>query len=173
MLNARTILQNAYMVNDLDAAIERWHRVFQPGPFFVTRHVQVGDLRYRGAPADLDFSIAIAQAGDVQVELVQQHCDNPSAFRDMYAPGQTGLHHVAIFADDYDADLARFRAEGCLPVTEGIFGGARFSYIDASAPLGVYIEMLEENAGIRQFFGKIKSAADDPRHEGSAIYGAG
>ena len=171
MINAKTILQNAYMVNDIDAAIERWHTTFGIGPFFLTRHVPVENPEYRGEASPLDFSVAIAQAGDVQVELVQQHCDSPSCFRDMYAPGREGLHHIAVFADDYDAELARYEAMGVPVVTSGRFGGSRFCYVDARSPLGLFIEILEENAGIRKFFAKIRSAADDPAWAGKAVYG--
>jgi|GEM_PF-1836135 len=33
------LIQNAYVVNDIDAAIERWHALWGIGPFFVRRHI--------------------------------------------------------------------------------------------------------------------------------------
>ena len=38
---------------------------------------------------------------DLQIELVTQHNDAPSAFRDSFAPMEEGLHHVAVVPDDY------------------------------------------------------------------------
>ena len=83
----RTI-QNAYVVADLDAAIERWHRLWGLGPFFVRRHIVLPQVRYRGRAAALDISAAYVQAGPIQVELVTQHDAAPSAFRDMFAPAR-------------------------------------------------------------------------------------
>ena len=41
-----------------------------------------------------------------------QHDDEPSAVRDMYAPGETGLHHLAYFVDDLDGTARRLEAAG-------------------------------------------------------------
>ncbi|MFD2498635.1 hypothetical protein ACFSTI_06955 [Rhizorhabdus histidinilytica] len=78
------IVQNAYVVRDLDEAMVRWNRTLGIGPFLVRRHIALRDVLYRGRPASLDISAAHAQAGDIQIELVMQHCDQPSAFRDMF-----------------------------------------------------------------------------------------
>ena len=84
----RTI-QNAYYVTDLDEGIARWHRLWGLGPFIVRRHIALPDVRYRGAPSTVDISAAYVQAGDIMVELVTQHDDAPSAFREMLRT----MHH--------------------------------------------------------------------------------
>ena len=76
------IMQFSYVVRDLDAAIEHWAGNLQVGPFFVAPHVPYTRCLYRGTPTDLDMSVAIAYTGDTQIELVQQHNDAPSIFRD-------------------------------------------------------------------------------------------
>lgn len=170
MLNAQTILQNAYVVNDIDAAILHWHRTFNIGPFFLTRHVSVEKSTYRGTHTPIDFSVAIAQAGDVQVELIQQHCTSPSGFRDMYPAGSEGHHHIAVFADNYDEEVARYAQQAAPVATSGVFGGARFCYVDARETIGVFVEILEENAGIRAYFDQIRTTANDPRWVGKPVY---
>ena len=78
------IIQNAYYVTDIDSAIQRFHRLWGLGPFFVRRHISLDNVTYRGSPAELDISAAYTQSGDVMIELVTQHNDAPSTFRDLY-----------------------------------------------------------------------------------------
>ena len=73
---------------------ERLHALLGVGPFFVAHHIPLINVRYRGQPAQLDHSSAYVQAGAVMLELVQQNGEYPSPFRDMYAPGESGIHHA-------------------------------------------------------------------------------
>ena len=131
------LIQNAYLVADIDEAIERWHRLWGLGPFFVRRHIALPLVRYRGAPSTLDISAVYVQAGPIQVELVQQHCSAPSAFRDMAAAGQHGLHHVAVIPHDHDAVVAHYAAQGFPVLTElRTASGRGASFIDTRPLLG-------------------------------------
>ena len=98
-------VQLAYHVADLDDAIERWHATTGIGPFFLRRHIPLANVCYRGEPSKLEIGAAMAQSGDMQIELIQQHCDTPSAFRDMFRRTEEGLHHVAIAPSDEVAML--------------------------------------------------------------------
>lgn len=152
------ILQYAWVVPNLEAAIHHWHRKLGVGPFLVNRHLAISDARHRGQPRAVDFSTAVAQSGSAQIELIEQHDDGPSAFRDTVPAGQTGFHHVAMIADDYEATLARFA--GAEIAADGRFGDIRFSYIDTTDTLGGMLEVLEDRPGIRAFFGAIRKAAE-------------
>lgn len=158
------VMQVAFMVEDLEAACMDWVRTTGIGPFLTVPHVVLEEYSYCGRPASgLDFSVAIAQSGGVQIELIQQHCDNPSAYRDTVAKGQakdqSGFHHLAIYTDDYDAVHARYAQQGFVTAVDGSFGGFRFSYIDTSATLGCMIELIEENPLQGEFFARIAGAA--------------
>ena len=133
----RTVVQNAYVVEDLDAAMARWTTVFGAGPFFANRDIRIDDARYRGEPTRLRFAGAIAQAGDVQIELIQQLDDSPSCYRDLYPAGSEGFHHIAVFVDDLDADIARYEALGAPVAFSGVSRGMRFAYVDTSPMLGI------------------------------------
>ena len=82
MLSNRTIIQNGWVVDDLFAAIKKWTDFYGVGPFWVSEQVVPDDVLYRGEPAHLDMKVALAQAGNVQIELIQQNSDGPSAYRD-------------------------------------------------------------------------------------------
>lgn len=158
---ANRVIQNCWIVRDVEAAATQWTKVFGVGPFYLFRDVTVEDLLYRGKPAGLRFDVAIAQAGDVQVELIAQTSDDPSAYRDLFPAGQEGFHHVGIFAEDYDAELAEYDRQGFDRVTEGRVGEMRYAYIDTSKAVGCMVELLEENANMRHIFAAIAAAAKD------------
>lgn len=155
-LSARAIMQFSWVVVDLDEAMQRWHKISGVGPFLVQRHIKINEPRYRGKPGAVDFSVAIGQAGPVQIELVQQHDDKPSCYRDTVPFGREAMHHVAIVAEDYDAALASYLDQGFAEASGGLFGDVRFSYIDTSAALGHMTEIVEAKEALLRFFAKIK-----------------
>jgi hypothetical protein len=156
----QSILQMSWVVRNLEEAAQRWHRTTGIGPFLINRHLAVTKPRYRGAPSATDFSTAIAQAGPIQVELVEQHDDGPSCYRDTVPAGAEALHHVAIIADAYDETLESYRRGGFEIASDGWFGDVRFCYVDTSPTLGHMTEILEDKPAIRRFFGAIVRAAD-------------
>lgn len=158
----RHFMQVAFMVDDLEEAALRWVRTTGVGPFLTVPNIQLAEYDYRGRKSSgLDFSVAIAQSGALQIELVEQHCDSPSAYRDTIAKGQTGFHHLAVYVADYDAAYRHYRDQGFVSAVDGVFGQMRFSYIDTSAALGCMIELIEEDAFETEFFERIAKAAAD------------
>ena len=155
------IVQMAWVVDDLEDAARRWHQTTGIGPFLVNRHIPIREPLYRGAPGAVDFSTAIAQAGPVQIELVQQHDDAPSCYRDSVPKGSEAMHHVAIMAPDYETTVAGYVAQGFEVASAGHFGTARFCYVDCRPALGHMVEILEECAAIQNFFAAIARAAEE------------
>ena len=159
------IFQFSWVVTDLEAAARRWNRTMGIGPFLVNRHLRITEPIYRGKPSRTDFSTAIAQAGSVQIELVQQHDGGPSCYRDTVPEGAEAMHHVAVFADDYDRTVSTYSDQGFALAAEGRFGEVRFCYVDTSPVLGHMVEILEDRPSIRKFFAAIRKAAERWDHD--------
>jgi hypothetical protein len=114
------VMQNGFVVADLNAAIEHWARRIGVGPFFVFERVAFKECWYRGAPAtDIDLTVAIAYWGEVQIELIRQRNQVPSIYTDFEARGATGLQHMGVMSQNLDSDLARLAARGITPVQHG------------------------------------------------------
>jgi hypothetical protein len=154
------IVQCAWVVPNLEDAARAWHAMHGVGPFLINRRLQLGDPHYRGRPGATAFSTAVAQSGDMQIELVEQHDDTPSAYRDTVPPGTTAFHHVAIIADDYDAAVAHYTDHGHELAAHGWFGDMRYCYVDTVALLGHMVEIVEDKPGIRAFFAAVRKAAE-------------
>lgn len=154
------IIQFAWVVPNLEEAARRWHQTMGIGPFLVNRRLQIAEARYRGQPVVTAFSTAIAQAGPVQIELVEQHDATPSAYRDTVAPGVEGFHHVAIITDRFDDTVKSYTEQGLAIASSGRMGEIRFVYVDTGPALGHMTEILEDSAPLRGFFGAVAKAAD-------------
>ena len=156
------IVQNAYVVDDLDHAIERWHAALGLGPFVVSRHLQFERSLYRGAPTPLDISAAFVQSGDLQIELICQHNPEPSAFRDMFAQGEEGLHHVAAFPANYDRLVGACTSRGFAVATElAAAGDLGAAFIDTRELWGHMLEVYRDNGSLRRFYRLVADAARD------------
>ncbi len=155
------IVQLAYVVNDLREAAEHWIKTLGIGPFFILDRPQVANPIYRGKPGEVEFSAALCQAGDIHIELIEQHCDSPSCYRDLIPQGKEGFHHVAVIVEDYDKEVARYEALGCPVASSGEFGPLKFCYIDTSATTNTMVELLEDLPFIHDYFASIRQAAEN------------
>jgi hypothetical protein len=154
-------VQIAYHVPDPVAAAERYAREFGWGPFFVMEHIPLARARYRGRDAAFDHTSAYGQAGDVMVELITQHGDGPSALRDLYAPHESGLHHVAYFVPDLAGALAAFTARGHeIALDARTTTGTEFAMVDLVAELGHMVELYENADALAKFYGYVKRKSD-------------
>jgi methylmalonyl-CoA/ethylmalonyl-CoA epimerase len=83
------IRQLAMVVKDADRTMRYLAKTLGIGPFFVVREDVPDDFRYRGhaAPAPV-LTLCFAQAGPVQIELIQQHNATGSAYREFLGAGR-------------------------------------------------------------------------------------
>jgi hypothetical protein len=138
------IRQNGYVVRSLDAAVRHWTEVLGIGPFFIVMHVPLDYYRYRGSTATPDLSIGLAFSGDVQIELIEQHDEAPTPYRDFLRAHGPGLQHVSAWSETYDTDVARLAALGYKPAAEGkIRGSARFVYYETEDHPGSMMEISD------------------------------
>lgn len=160
-LAGRGPVQIAYHVPDPEAAARSHARAFGWGPFYLLRHIPLAYARYRGRAAAFDHSAAYGQAGGIMVELITQHGDEPSALRDMYAGGETGIHHVAYFVDDLATALERLRALGYEAALEARTAtGVDFAMVDTVADLGHMLELYEASEPLTAFYAFIRRKAE-------------
>ena len=155
------IIQNAYYVSDLDLAITRFHNLWGLGPFFVRRHIGLENVVYRGEPAALDISAAYTQAGDIMIELVTQHNNAPSIFRNRFAAHESGFHHVALDFGDHDSQVESFNSRGFESVTSfKTSEGRGATYLDTFDLLGHATEVYRVNDSLRALYANVRNAAE-------------
>lgn len=154
------IYQNAYVVDDLDVAIDHWTTNVGAGPFFVKRRLDDLIIDYRGKRSSLDIDLALGQAGAVQIELIKVHSTNPTVYTDMYPKGSGGgFHHVGMFAKDFEAAIRAYEKKGFPTGMKGIFGNTPFAYMDARSEMGFFLEFHQDTDEIRGVYKRVADAA--------------
>jgi Glyoxalase/Bleomycin resistance protein/Dioxygenase superfamily len=153
------IVQNCWVVPHLEAAIRKWLDMGY-GPF-LTLELDIPDARYRGKTVPLSYSVALANGGGVQIELIQQRSNGASAYRDMYGPAEGGFHHVCIFTDDYDTETTELSQRGIVLATECMSFGVRSCYADTRGSLGCMLEVIQNVPLVQGLYRAVVDAAKD------------
>jgi hypothetical protein len=154
------IAQLGYVVRDIDAAMDNWLR-HGVGPWFYVGDVQIDYFHYHGTDSDMKMSVALANSGDVQIELIQPRNDAPSMYKDFLDAGREGMQHIAYWTDDYQTLLDQALADGYTVGQDGSIGGerGRFAYLDTEREQGTVIELSDVSGHKGQLFQYIRDAA--------------
>lgn len=119
------------------------------------------------------MSYAFGQAGPAHIQFIAQHDDTPSIYRDMYAKGENGFHHIGLLVHDVQGEIKRFNDAGYETACT-LWGGDYVAYMDCRKDMGCYVELHGDAPIIRDMFQGLKE-----RHEawdgsvGTLIYETG
>jgi hypothetical protein len=154
------IRQLGFVVDDLDKALDSWVAL-GVGPWYVIRGQQQR-ARYRGVPCDVTLSIAFANSGDMQIEVIQQENDTPSIYTEFLSAEGEGFNQFAYWADDFEATVQSINDAGWPVVWSGGEGdGVRYAYaVPPGGPVAIIeiMELNEATTGLAEF---VRAAADD------------
>ena len=154
------IIQIAYTVADIEAATQSYAQDLRLGPWFLRGPLQARKPVYRGKPQDLRLSIAIAYSGHIMIELIQQHDDQPSVYRELVAKQGYGFHHWGVASERFDAEIESYQARGFeLIFTDETPAATRVAYFDAKRGWPGFIELIEINAASDARYAKMYSEA--------------
>jgi len=155
------IRQAGYVVPNIEEAMDYWSCVLGVGPFFYSERVPIRNYRYRGQSYEPHNSVALANSGPLQIELIQTRNDVPSMYRDFIEAGHSGLQHIAYWTDNYDPDLERLTARGFKATMSGEVGErGRFVYFDTNYHPGTVIELSEVTGPKGEMFRLIREASE-------------
>jgi hypothetical protein len=111
-LNLPPIDQVGFVVRDIKQAIVRYQPLFGE---FVELDATDMEWEYRGRPAVSSVKIAMAQSGDVEIELIEWVAgDTPH--KEFLDAGHEGLHHLRFIVDNVDEKTKEAEALGYRPV---------------------------------------------------------
>jgi hypothetical protein len=134
--------QLGFVVDDVITSATRWARVFGIGPFHVLPRIQT-QCTYHGAEASLDTQIAVAQAGPVQVELVQAFGSERNVYTDLVDKGACRFHQLSTVTPHYERTRAHYVDLGYEIACEIVARGQRVAYIDTIDDFGFFTEVVE------------------------------
>ena len=160
------IRQVGHIVSDIDVAMAEW-LVLGVGPWTVI-DVSQTDGRYRGTIAPATTTIGFANAGSMQIELIEATGEASSVWHEARDLGRFGPHHVAYWVDDFDTVVADATAAGMTVVQEGDGNSiARFAYFELTS--GMLIEVMEHTDLVRAFMDGIRESCETWDGTGPAV----
>jgi catechol 2,3-dioxygenase-like lactoylglutathione lyase family enzyme len=161
------IFQIAYVVEDMEKALDHWTSTMGVGPFFRFPLPLAFDwLTLNETPADKAMSdgvlggVAVAYSGETMIELITPG-PTPSPYIRFLDQGRQGVHHLGTIATNYDAQMAAARAAGIPVVMEGELPLSRFAYLETDTlHPGTMVEIIDMRPPMVELFAMIKAAAN-------------
>lgn len=155
------VRQIGYVVTDIERAMDHWTKKLGVGPWFYKEDVGTTEFRYFGKDSTPPkLSIALANSGDLQIELIQQRDDAPSLYLDSLKRGGEGAQHIAYWTDDrFDEMVAHLLEAGYVEGHGGRMGSrGRFAYfVNPELPSGMF-ELSEMAGGKAEYFAEVRRA---------------
>ena len=151
------IVQIAYFVNDAAAAAARMAAECSAGPFYLAERIPLAWGEHRGREQTFLHTSAYGQWGEVMLEMVQQDEEGPSPFRDLYAPGEEGIHHMAMMVNSLSATYATCERLGYpIAAKARTLTGTEFAFIDTVKTRGHMLEVYEQTEQLTAFYDMIR-----------------
>ena len=146
------IAQVALVVEDLDATVENYWRMFGIGPwhFYTYEAPLLKRMTYMGEPAEYSIRIALSYIGELRIEL-SQHRRGPTVHHDFVDRKGYGVHHFGLLVDDMPEAIREAEAAGYHIIQDGagfgLDGDGHFAYLDTEEELGITLELIQRPKG--------------------------
>jgi hypothetical protein len=156
------IMQMAYVVQDIRAAMNWWLMDGKTGPWFLLESFTGPDQMYRGEQSLADVAIAMSFNGHMNIELIQPKDDHPSVYKETIEKKGYGFHHIGIAVDDTEAEASAYIARGFEEAfSADVPSGGRVRYVDDGVTEPGFIELIPATPGMDEMFTGIYEAARD------------
>ena len=155
--------QMGFVVDNFEDPIKHWTEKLNVGPFFILEHLDLKDVYYYGKNGEenkIDFSVALAYSGDIQIEFIKQHCNTPSIYNEYVNNKKNVLHHLCTFTKDIDSDIKILESQGYKKLQGGsTMDEGTFSYLDIDSNFSPILEIAQLSEGALGMFDMIKEAS--------------
>jgi catechol 2,3-dioxygenase-like lactoylglutathione lyase family enzyme len=145
ILKGKEVCQVGIVVPDIEKAVKKYADLFgvTAPTVELTDPYDTAHTVYKGKPTQAQANLAFFDIGMPIIELIEP-VGGPSTWKDFLDIKGQGMHHVAFLIENMEEQCKRF-ADGFKmeTVQTGDYEGGCYAYIDATAQLGLYIELLE------------------------------
>jgi len=140
--NGAQIIQVGILVKDVEESARKLEKLIGIGPFQILEP-EYRDLTFHGKPARFKIRIALAKAGQIQVELMQPLFGE--TIYDEYAKRKGyGLHHLAIRTENMEQSIKDMSSKGFHVIQSGNRPGVKWAYLDTEKETGLIFELVEK-----------------------------
>jgi hypothetical protein len=145
----RGITQVAWVVEDLETAVEAQYRFFGIGPWHFYRYDRalLSMMRRNGKDTEYAMDTAVANAGTTRLELIEPLLGDTVYHEFARKNGYGKVHHFGLAVDNMEESLEIARRAGFTVTMEGsgygLDGDGHFAYLDTEEIFGITLELME------------------------------
>ena len=150
-----------YVVEDLEATVQRLVSELGAGPFFVLPDVPLEQVTSRGEAATFHHGSAFGQCGAMPIEVMQLKRLEPERVREGFSQSPPHLHHTAYVVAPERLAEAREELErrGLPAFLHATSGDIDSTLHEAAHTTGHHVELHADSQGLRDFFAMIHGAS--------------
>ena len=143
-LSKFTFCQVGLVVRNIERSAQAYSQALGlPVPeIILTDPLEVAHTNYRGSPSEGRAKLAFFNLGQVSIELIEP-VGGPSTWQEFLDTKGEGVHHLAFQIKDTGQVVEFLADQGVSFVQQGDYTGGMYTYLDATKPLGVILELLE------------------------------
>jgi hypothetical protein len=152
----------AYVVDDIEATVDRLARELGAGPFFLAKDVPLQNVLSRGEPAEFAHDSAFGATGGSAIELIQPARLTPARLEKGFGGPRPRLQHIGyVVSAESVGDLRReLDGRGVSEYLSSQLGDLNSTLHNASALLGHDLEIHADCDALHEFFGMVRGAAE-------------
>ncbi len=135
------ISQIGIVVKDMAKAVDFYKKFFNLNDISVM-DMPAGTIEVRGEKVRSKLKMGFGRVGDIQIELIQV-MEGRAIYSEFLEQGREGFHHVGMYVDDLDSEIAKMAKIGIQVLSRGDIMGTKWAYIDTEAQAGTIYELIE------------------------------
>ncbi len=145
-LGTTAVTQIGVVVADIEAKAKSWADLLGvPVPeIIITDGYDVAQTEYIGQATQARAKLAFFNLGQVDLELIEP-IDGPSTWKDQLDQHGDSLHHIAFEIKGMKEKVGTLTTKNIPLIQRGEYTGGRYAYLDGTGPLGVVLELLEND----------------------------
>lgn len=99
---------------------------------------------YKGQPTDARAKLAFFRFSNITLELIEP-VGGPSTWKEWLDTHGEGVHHIAFNVRGTKEKVKALETKGVKLTQRGDYRGGQYTYLDASGPLKITLELLEND----------------------------
>jgi hypothetical protein len=146
------VAQIAFVVEDLDLAVENYYQIFGIAPwhFYTYQKPFVPRMTRKGKEADYAMRVALSYFGKMRIELIEQ-VKGDTVYSDFIKDHGYGIQHLGVLVDDMTIAIEQAKEAGIAMVMDGAGFGpdddGHYAYLDTEKLIGTTIELIQRPKG--------------------------
>lgn len=146
ILETGRVLQIAFIVSDVQAAAEKYAKLFgiETPQVCMSGGYEEAQTEFMGKPSPARCKMAFINLDNIQLEFIEPDENDSDWKRSLEEKGDS-LHHIAFEVRGMKKQIESLERDGAQCVQKGEYPGGRYAFMDTAKKYMVKFELLEND----------------------------